>query len=68
MWSPIVRVCPQGRGYPGFVLLVAIVEGELVLVEEVAGLIRDRLTGRVLDATEIVLVGLEVGDVLEPAA
>jgi hypothetical protein len=50
------------------VLLVAIVEGELVLVEEVAGVIRDRLTGRVLDATEIVLIGLEVGSALEPAA
>lgn len=49
-------------------LLVAIVGGELVLVEQVGDVLSDRLTGRVLDATEIVLLGLEVGGVLEPAA
>lgn len=65
---PIVRCCPQGVGYLVGVLLVAIFEGELVLVEEVDGVLVDRFSGRVLDATEIVLLGLEVGGVLEPAA
>lgn len=49
-------------------LLVAVVEGELVLVEAVGELLVDRVTRLVLDATEIVLLGLEVGGALEPAA
>lgn len=57
-----------GGGYSVSVLLVAIVGGELVLVEQVGEVLVDRVTGRALDATEIVLIGLEVGGVLEPAA
>lgn len=57
-----------GRGYSVPVLLVAIVEGELVLVEQVGELLVDRSTGRVLDATEIELFGLEVGGALVSAA
>ena len=46
--------------------MVAIVEGELVLVEQVGELLVDRAGGRVLDPARILLVGLEVPD-LEPA-
>lgn len=57
-----------GRGYSVPVLLVAIVEGELVLVEQVGELLVDRATGRVLDPVDVLLVGLEVDTALEPAA
>lgn len=49
-------------------LLVAVVEGELVLVEEVGDVLLDRVTGAPLDPAGMVLLGLEVERVLEPAA
>lgn len=42
------------------VLLVAFVDGELVLVEQVGDLLVDRVSLRVLDPARILLVGVEV--------
>lgn len=40
-------------------LLAAELEGVVVLVEEVDGLLVDRATGQVLDPAEVVLVGVD---------
>lgn len=42
------------------VLLVALVDGELVLVEQVGDLLIDRSTLRVLDPARLLLVGVKV--------
>lgn len=44
---------------------MAVRDGELVLVDEVAGVLVDRETGRELVLERVVLLGV---DVLEPAA
>lgn len=49
-------------------LLVAIVDGELVLVEQVGGLLFDRCSGALLDPARLVLVGVDVAAELVPAA
>ena len=46
-------------------LLVAVRDGELVLVDEVAGVLVDRETGLELDLGRVVLLGLHE---LEPSA
>lgn len=55
-------------GYRVTVLLVAMTGDGLVLVEQVGGDLVDRATGRVLDPTGIVLVGLDVGELIDSAA
>jgi hypothetical protein len=52
--------CPQARGSVVGVMLVAVVDGVMRLVDEVDGELVDRVSGVVLDPARIVLVGLEV--------